>query len=1234
MSANNYGEIFCQAAEILAQNLIQKVSYDQTILCTIVDDSEKSLGKYRVSTGEAIFDAYTSDTSFKKNNQVYVSIPNGDWNEQKLIVAKKMSNINQPITYKDPFDSFIDISNNLINTPINTQGLIANDPTTKQILLWSYNGNEIFGGYTRLALSADFKAWLNQLGAVVGEYGLNLIIETEPEDIDDIKTDEEGIPYSNIKICNLNSYDMIGNPYNFESFYNQKKLFDISNLKNIKNIELWFYQKEGTFFNQEGVFIPHENKPPNIFIKDPIVAFGYDSNSFEDDALILYSLDSQKYDVKKDPLIDNHKKLQIRWVHKFNNGKIKVVQPEDDINYELHWYRQQLGARSHTVWSGVDWIPLSSQIVENKSIKYEILDPSWEEYNENAIQGITKDPIRKLSYNQSWLLPDTTLAEEKIKVILTYGAEVLYSNIIIFSNVSEVVNKATMDALQALSINCEDGSFGNYLIYDLGGKIIDTADSRQIREFKAYFNSASDKIDDDELAQLTEANTIEWIIPTKNTMINVEDFISGNIESNYIDENGYQHIFRYGANLYDPVSNSVASGDADIINQNSQRYKIDSHYDNSKTNNTIKCIVTKNGVQYTAVKELTFGPAGTSGTNYTFVIDFVSNESALTLKSDFADGETIPAVIARARLYDYAGKEISNLETKDIEWSILNEENKIISRNNFIQLFPVEEENEEQEKYTVKNKIELQLLDSIEDVPNDNYTILEAILKASDGNNNGWGDYDLHAYLPIPIRTSRKYPFISGATTIFYNSLGELDKFYQDPYILYYKENDEADLTTVENSKWEVFSDEENDPYIPKMSSGQNGYKLVPLNFYVENSMDNICVVGYNGEQMVWSQPIYTAQNKYPSSILNQWNGKLTIDKENNAILAAKVAAGKKDKDDNTFSGVIMGDWSGNDTSSAEGAITENTGIYGFYKGQASFGFRDDGTAFIGLAGHGRLEMSGEKSTIQSSSFKEKKGGLSLDFDDALIELYEPGKAHKEEKSIIMDARKQTYPFTIGKKFSVNWDGRVDASDGYFEGTIYAEDGYFSGSIEASSIDGGTITGTSISAAEINGGTISGTEIITDKLFAGTVEGYSYEKWTRNKTSDSWSNSGEVYIFTSGSLGDPYYPNGNESTALVKYQNKKSVSGSTVAHLGTFTGAIPAANADGSYKEEETQVCGISIIDGTNYPLVLRAEQRALLKSEKGDVMIMAGGQVGLWGESIRFHVPAEDQYGIYARFA
>ena len=1050
MSANNYGEIFCQAAEILAQHLIEKVSYDQTILCTIMDDSEKDSGKYRVSSGEAIFDAYTSDTSLRKNHQVYVSIPSGDWNEQKLIIAKKTTDSNEPVTYKDPFDSFINITNNLITSNIDSKGLVANDSQEgekhRYITLWTYNrpditnalsknSGEVLGGYTRLAISADFKAWLKSLNAVKGDYGLQLQIETEPEDSADgsqAKTET--------KYCIFSSKQMIGNPFNFESFYNQKRIFDISGLKNIKSMVLYFYQEPGSFINGKGELIPSENRPANIFVKDVVISLGYDTESFEDDSLIIYTLNSQKYDVKKSPLSDNHKELHVRWVHKFDDGKIKVVQPEDEINYQLNWYRQELGARSHTVWSGVDWTPLSSQISKDGNIEYTILDSFWIEYNKTA-STITDDPIRKLSYNQSWLLPDTTLAEEKIKVVLTYGSEVIYSNILTFSNVDEVVSKATMDAIQALSVKCEDDSFGNYLIYDLGGNILDNAESRKIREFRAYFNSAQDAIDDDELAQLTEANTIEWIIPTKNTMIEVEDYISGNIERNYIDENGYYHIFRFGANKYDPEKNSVTSGDANITNQNSQRYKINSHYDNSKTDNTIKCVVTKNGVQYTTIKELTFGPAGTSGTNYSFVIDFISNDSALTLKSDFADGEAIPAVIARARLYDYTGKEIPNLEVRNIEWSIgtvpFNKQDEIVDTNDFIKIIPFIGE---------RNKVEIQLLDTVISIPENNYTVLKAVLrKSTSTGDGGWGDYDLYAYLPIPIRSSRKYKYISGATTIFYNSLGEIDSFYQNPYLIYCQDKDDLSLTTPE-SKWAIYSDSENDPYSPKMSSGIDGYKLIPINMYVKDSMDNLCIVGSIGENKIWSQPIFVTQNKYPSSIINEWNGELTIDKDKNAILAAKIAAGKKNKDDNTFSGVIMGDWEGDDgRSSAEKPITENTGIYGFQHGIASFGFRDDGTAFIGKPGKGRLEFDGNKSIIQSNSFASKKGGLSLDFDKGLIEVYEPDKAHNSNKSIIINAAATSNPFKIGDFFKVNWDGTLDATNGIFSGKITSDEGEIGG---------------------------------------------------------------------------------------------------------------------------------------------------------------------------------------------
>jgi hypothetical protein len=65
---------------------------------------------------------------------------------------------------------------------------------------------------------------LKELGVIYGNYGLNLIIEIESEDSEDIENDNkdnedfEGISPS-IKVCSLNCSDMIGNPYNYESFY-------------------------------------------------------------------------------------------------------------------------------------------------------------------------------------------------------------------------------------------------------------------------------------------------------------------------------------------------------------------------------------------------------------------------------------------------------------------------------------------------------------------------------------------------------------------------------------------------------------------------------------------------------------------------------------------------------------------------------------------------------------------------------------------------------------------------------------------------------------------------------------------------------------------------------------------------------------------------------------------------------------------------------------------------------
>nr|DAG21667.1 MAG TPA: hypothetical protein [Caudoviricetes sp.] len=50
--------------------------------------------------------------------------------------------------------------------------------------------------------------------------------------------------------------------------------------------------------------------------------------------------------------------------------------------------------------------------------------------------------------------------------------------------------------------------------------------------------------------------------------------------------------------------------------------------------------------------------------------------------------------------------------------------------------------------------------------------IIHAILPKKSDKNNGWGDYDLHAYLPLPVKKNKNYKYIIGADIVSYDSAG------------------------------------------------------------------------------------------------------------------------------------------------------------------------------------------------------------------------------------------------------------------------------------------------------------------------------------------------------------------------------------------------------------------------------------------------------------------------------
>ena len=145
--------------------------------------------------------------------------------------------------------------------------------------------------------------------------------------------------------------------------------------------------------------------------------------------------------------------------------------------------------------------------------------------------------------------------------------------------------------------------------------------------------------------------------------------------------------------------------------------------------------------------------------------------------------------------------------------------------------------------------------------------------------------------------------------------------------------------------------------------------------------------------------------------MINKWNGDLIIDEEQNSILTAKIAAGRKEKDDNTFTGLMLGDWGTAENETGLG----KTGLFGFNKGKQSFAFKDDGTAFIGFDGSGRIEFNGDQGIIQTPEF------------------------YQGEKYVGTVNGIPQYSYTIeGTKIDLK-NGQIYLSDGHFSGDIYID---------------------------------------------------------------------------------------------------------------------------------------------------------------------------------------------------
>ena len=989
------------AIKTIVDKQIDKVHYDKTIVCTIEDNSKASQGVYKVSDGSTSFTAYSEKTNYTLGANVYVTIPQGNYENKKLIIGKYLGDSDTPYTYTPPTENYVDMTGNILPESDNIYRLLANDvdsngkPTQTDAIISLTDLSLI--GYDRLGLSAEFQTLLGAYEILNGHYGLKL-------ELTGVRNDGQ----SGEEILYLSTDDMFGNPYNFVGATKQEKVFDISNYSEIQNINVYFYQS-ADFIDNTNEYIKYkipgtdQKLIENLLVSNIQLNAGYDYSSFDKETILLYTLNSKIFSAE-----DSKRNLQVRFIQLNEQGTYsqmdeipymvegdevpKTPTGQEDSYEKVQELQAQLNNLENERNAAIE--ALNEEDYANDELYVEAVTNLVDEYAEKKIElereiaaslgqyiihwyqwdlapdvsdeiagSFWKEIYPQSAYNCDVELRGTAKAHERFKVIIevnvaadgdTVQKRYIESKILEFTNENgSVETNLAVDLVSGLTLGTNDDYNGIYAIYGGDGKLMNQADAMKDRYITVSYQSLVTG-----LTEFDGAESIMWQVPGNNTMI----IIPEEQEGLTITQDPLTKVITLQGNI------NTSEDDTDIIGENNIRgaklkFRISSVYSQINTNNTIKCLITRQGFQYAAQMTMHFAPAGTNGTDYTLVLEIDNNQEYTAIPI----GQTgdFPGLRVVAQLQDYENKPINGeiaLSFKDdsglyfpdsaVEGqkniTIHAGETALISKNGEVSRHGMvvattyvwvanrtaeAEENEEEEEIATRQIM-------------------------------------LTAYLPLSYaKDGYTTDLIEGPIRIIYDGGGSNPTYTKLPYNLYTN-----GIVRTEKIDWSICCENEGEErYIGKVTDG-----LYTPPVMLVADLGPSWIEGKVNGNLIWSQRILLQVNRFGSSMLNRWDGSLTIDEENNQILSSIIGAGSKDSQ-NQFTGVVMGDI-GKDTKVAK------TGLYGYHTGQQSFGFLSDGTAFLGKTGKGQIYFNGNKGTIQSGNYEKGKEGMLIDLDDALFD--------------------------------------------------------------------------------------------------------------------------------------------------------------------------------------------------------------------------------------------------------
>lgn len=255
-SSEQIAENMLTAMQIIAES--QPNNNDITIDGFIVDASRAKEGMYIVGSGYSQFTAYAS-TIYKENDDVYILIPGGDYNNTKLIVGRRMTEGSGAYNVIDELEDMVffhDSNSSLIEFSGKSLGIQANNSSIQEILIGTWEGS--YAGVSKLGLAPTFTSYLKPLGIVNGNYGIRLLI-----------TDNTGA----VEKVEFDSSEYFGIPYNYVYSTRLTRVYELTTTKTITKIEAYLYQKNN-FVNFNEDWVAPTNTDKNIFLMKFFIGVG------------------------------------------------------------------------------------------------------------------------------------------------------------------------------------------------------------------------------------------------------------------------------------------------------------------------------------------------------------------------------------------------------------------------------------------------------------------------------------------------------------------------------------------------------------------------------------------------------------------------------------------------------------------------------------------------------------------------------------------------------------------------------------------------------------------------------------------------------------------------------------------------------------------------------------------------------------------------------------------------